>query len=147
MDAGLLKEEVFAITDELVERMGQDEVSFCVIVSVGEVLRYEEKHRKAKSVLIVDDKKEEIKKKLGECFRKCALARRQLRKCVVNAMDAGLTKEEVILITDDIVGGVGKDEVSLCGIIAVDQVLRYEETSRKKPIDVVKERRLERGDA
>ena len=34
-------------------------------------------------------KKEEIRKELKKCFRKCALGRKQLRKCIVNAMNAG----------------------------------------------------------
>jgi len=32
-------------------------------------------------------KESEIKNKLKECFKKCALGRTQLRKCVVNSMD------------------------------------------------------------
>ena len=57
-----------------------------------------------------------------------------MRKCVANALNAGLSKEEILAFTDEIVGGVGKDDVSLCGIIAADQVLRYEESVRAKPI-------------
>lgn len=69
-----------------------------------------------------------------------------MRKCVANALDAGFSKEEILAFTDEIVGGVGKDDVSLCGIIAADQVLRYEESVRAKPIDIIKEQELERGD-
>ena len=87
------------------------------------------------------------RKKLGECFKKCALERIRLRKCIINAIDAGLTKEEVLAITDDIVGGFGQNEISVCAIVAVDQVLRYEESSGKRSIDIVKERKFERGDA
>ncbi len=58
----------------------------------------------------------------------------------------GFAKEELLAITDDIVGGLGKNEVSVCAIVAVDQVLRYETSHRAKPIDIIKERSLERGD-
>ena len=40
-------------------------------------------------------------------------------------------------ITDEIVGGLGKNTVSICGLVAIDQVLRHEENVRKKPISVV----------
>ena len=91
-------------------------------------------------------KEDEIKNRIRECFRKCATGRMQLRRCVDNVMDAGLTKEEVLGLSDDIVGGFGENEVSLCTIIAVNQVLAYEEHARTKPIDIVKEREMERED-
>ena len=74
------------------------------------------------------------------------MAKEQLRKCVVNAINAGLTTDEILALTDDIVGGLGGKQVSLCAIVAVEQVLRFEEAIRAKPIDIVKERRLEQGD-
>ena len=61
-------------------------------------------------------------------------------------MDVGLTHDEVLAITDDVLGGLGEEQVSLCAIVALDHALSYEETIRKKPIDIVKERELERGD-
>ena len=76
--------------------------------------------------------KKEIENKLEKCFKRCAAGRAQLRKCVVNAMDAGLTKEELLGITDDIVGSFGMDQVSVCTIIAVDEVLKYEEIDKLK---------------
>jgi len=147
MNLGIAKDEAMSIIDEVANEMKQGEISFCAIVAVGEVVRYEETYRKAKSSTLKDNAREEIKNKLRDCFNKCSLARRQLTEFVVTAMDTGLTKEEILLITDDIVGGVGKDEVSLCGLVAVDQVLRYEESSRKEPIDIVKEREFERDSA
>ncbi len=147
MNAGLLKEEILAIINEMGTGGVQDEASLCSIVAIGQALRYEEKHPESKPVAISGKGRKEPKIKLQRCLRKCGLARKQLRKCVVNALDVGLSKEEILAFADEIVGGVGKDDVSLCGIIAVDQVLSYEESARAKPIDVVKERELERGDA
>ena len=144
MDAGLTKEEVLAIINDMATRVGQDEASLCAIIAIGQALRFEKDPGKIKLNLTAN--KEEIEDKLRSCFKKCGLARKQLRKCVVNSLDAGLTKEEVLAISDDIVGGLGKNEVSVCAVVAVDQVLRYEESMRAKPIDIVKERELERED-
>jgi len=146
MTAGLTKENVLEIVNNMSTGPLYDEASLCSIIAIGQALRYEEKHEKTKSTLIKAEERQEIENKLRGCFKKCSLAKRQLRKCIVNALDAGLTKEEVLAISDDIVGGFGQEEVSLCAIIAVNEVLHYEESARAKPIDIVKERELERED-
>ncbi len=79
-------------------------------------------------------KKEEIKNKLKTCFLKCAEGRRQLRKCVVNAMDSGLTKQDVLDISDELADGSLQDEAPLCSITAIGQALQYEEKQKKSPI-------------
>lgn len=147
MDAGLSKENILNISKDLTTGYLHDEASLCAIVAIGQALRYEEKHGKLEPILIPDKERGKIEKGLRGCFKKCSLAKRQLRKCIVNALNAGLTKEEVLAISDDIVGGFGKDEVSLCAIIAVSEALIYEENIRARPIDIVKERSLERGDS
>ena len=147
MGAGLKKENVVTLINELTTGSSHDDASLCAIIAIGQALRYEEEHRKTKEILIEDKEREGIEDRLRGCFKKCSLAKRQLKKCIVNALNTGLTKEEVLAISDDIVGGFGKDEVSLCAIIAVNQVLLYEVSARAKPIDLVKERSLERGDA
>lgn len=147
MNAGLSKEEILVIISEMGTGVAQDESSLCSIVAIGQALRYEEKHPDTKPIALSGQEKKAPKSKLQGCLKKCGFARKQLRRCVVNALDAGLSKEEILAFADEIVGGVGKGDVSLCGIIAVDQVLSYEESARAKPIDVVKERELERGDA
>lgn len=146
MDAGLSKDNILVISNDMTSGFLHDEASLCAIVAIGQALRYEEKHGKSEPILISDKEREKIESKLRGCFKKCGLAKRQLRKCIVNALDAGLTKEEVLAISDDIIGGFGKDEVSLCAIIAISQTLIYEESMRTRPIDIVKERSLERGD-
>jgi galactitol-specific phosphotransferase system IIB component len=147
MNAGLSKEEILVIISKMDTGFGQDEASLCSIAAIGQAMRYEEKHANSRIVASSDNEKKSVKIKLQKCLRKCGLARKQLRKCIVNALDAGLSKEEILAFADEIVGGVGRDDVSLCGIIAVEQVLSYEESARAKPIDVIKERELERGDA
>ena len=147
MNTGLSKEDVLAIINEMGTEAGQDEASLCSIVAIGQAMRYEEEHEeehgKNRIVTSSDDGKKSVTIKLQGCIRKCGSTRKQLRKCVANALDAGLSKEEILAFTDEIVGGIGKDDVSLCGIIAADQVLRYEEAVRKKPIDILKEREME----
>ena len=145
MNAGLTKEHVLSIVNDMATGIGQDEASLCAVVAIGQALRYEEKLQPVKSSILTN--KGEIENRLRDCFKKCGLARKQLRKCVINALNAGLTKEEVLAISDEIVGGFGRNEVSVCAIIAVDQVLRYEENVRAKPLDIVKERKLERENA
>jgi len=146
MDAGLAKQDILDISDELSDGSLQDEAPLCSITAIGQALQYEEKQKKSSPIKLTKNEKDKIKNKLKQCFKKCGLARKHLRKFIVNALDAGLTKEELLAITDDIVGGLGKNEVSICAIVAVDQVLRYEASHRAKPLDIVKERRLERGD-
>jgi len=146
MDAGLTKQDVLELSEELSDGSLQDEAPLCYITAIGQVLRYEKEHKKEKPIQLKTEKKQELKNKLKQCFKKCGLVRRQLRRCVVNALDTGLTKEELLALTDDIVGGLGKNEVSVCAVVAVDQVLRYEESVRAKPIDILKERKLEKGD-
>ena len=143
MNTGLSKEEVLAIISEMGTGAGQDEASLCSIVAIGQAMRYEEEHIEDRTVTSSDNGQESAKIKLQECIRKCGSTRKQLRKCVANALDIGLSKEEILAFTDEIVGGIGKDDVSLCGIIAADQVLRYEEAIRKKPVDILKEREME----
>jgi uncharacterized protein YcgI (DUF1989 family) len=40
--------------------------------------------------------KKEIRNRLKECFKRCASGRTQLRNCVIDIMDAGLTKQDVL---------------------------------------------------
>ena len=139
MNKGLVKEDVISLTHELESRFSQDDTFLVGVTAIGQVIKYEEKHGKKPT-------RENIKNDLKACYKKCALARRQLRKCIVNSINAGLTKEDVLAYTDEIVGGLGKNEVSACAIVAVDQILRYEENKRAKPIDILKERVYEKGD-
>ena len=134
MDAGLTKQDVIDVADEMATGKWKDEAYLCAVTAIGQALRYEEKHKKTRPVSIDEETKELKKNKLKQCFKKCGHARRQLRKYVTNALKAGLTKEEILAITDDIVGGFGKDEVSVCAIIAVEQVLIHSETENLKKI-------------
>jgi len=146
MNAGLTKTEILDAANELPHSVEQEDASLCSIIAIGQLLEYEKKHSKGKDALLKGNARREIKKRLRECFKKCGLAKKQLRKCVCNAIDAGLTRDEVLAITDDIVGGLGEKQVSLCAVVAVNQVLIYEESARAEPIDIVKERENERDD-
>lgn len=130
MDAGLTKQDVLDVTDEMATGKWKDEAYLCAVTAIGQALRYEEKHKKTRPVSIEGEVKELMKNKLKQCFKKCGYARRQLRKRVINALNVGLTREEILAITDDIVGGFGKDKVSVCAIIAVEQVLKESEIEK-----------------
>ena len=134
MDAGLTKQDVLDVADKMATGTWKNEAYLCAVTAIGQALRYEEKHKKTRPISIGDERKKQMKNKLKQCFKKCGHTRRQLRKYVVNAMNAGLTREEILAITDDIVGGFGKDEVSVCAIIAVEQVLIHNETKKLKKI-------------
>jgi len=134
MDAGLTMQDVLDVADEMATGEWKDEAYLCAVTAIGQALRYEEKHKKTRQVSMEEETKERMKNKLKQCFKKCGHARRQLRKRVVNALKAGLTREEILAITDDIVGGFGKDEVSVCAIIAVEQVLIHNATKKLKKI-------------
>ncbi len=134
MGVGLTKQDVLDVAHEMATGKWKEEAYLCAVTAIGQVLRYEESHKRTKPISIKKEIKELIKDKLRRCFKKCGLARRQLRKCVTNALNAGLTKEEVLAITDDIVGGFGKNEVSVCAIVAVEEVLMHDETEKLKNI-------------
>jgi hypothetical protein len=147
MDKGVTKENILTTIHKVGATVDYNEASLCSIVAIGQALRYEEKHPETKSNTFTDKENKQNITDLQRCLNKCGLARKKLRKCIVNALNLGLSQEEILGLTDEIVGGLGKDDVSLCGIIAVDQVLRYEESMRTKPIDIIKERELEREGA
>ncbi|PNX49694.1 MAG: hypothetical protein BV457_00680 [Thermoplasmata archaeon M9B1D] len=146
MNAGMTKEDILLFSNELGRDYDQQDVSLCSITAIGQALRHEDKYGKVKPGKLSPQENEKIKNKLKKSFGICSLARKELRKCIINALNSGLSKEEILALTDDIVGGLGKNEVSACAIVAVDEVLRYQETVRAKPLDIVKERKLERGD-
>jgi len=133
MERGLLRKDILDIAHEMASTSDlKDEVSLCAVTAIGQALRYEKELKNSKPKKLLDHEREEIKNKIKGCFKKCGLSRRQLRKCVGNALKMGLTKDEVLALTDDIVGGFGKDQVSVCAIIAVDEVLKHEEIDKLK---------------
>ena len=119
MDAGLTKQDILCIAEKMTTGKMKDEAYLCAVTAIVQAFRYEEKHEKTVTSLIDRETKNKLINKLKECFKRCGLARKQLRKCVANALDAGITKQEVLAIVDDLIGDFGKDEISVCAIIAV----------------------------
>jgi len=132
MDFGLTKKDVLNIADEITSDKNKDEIYLCAVTAIGQAFSYEDKQKKSKNIILNQEEIDFKKDKLKKCFKKCGLARSKLRKCVINALNFGLTKEEVLALTDDIVGNFGKDEVSVCAIIAVEQVLMHKEIDKLK---------------
>lgn len=146
MDKGLAKEKILRIINKIGAKIDPNEASLCYIVAIGQALRYEERHPDRKKKSLSDKENKHCLDELQNCINKCMLARKQLRKCVINALNNGLSQEEILGLTDEIVGGLGRDDISLCGIIAVDQVLKFEESVRAKPNNILKKREIERED-
>jgi len=132
MEAGLNKQDVLDVADEMAMGKLKDEVYLCAVTAIGQALRYEEKHKNNEFIKMNEETKDIIKNKLKNCFKKCGNCRLKLRKCVSNALNGGISKQEILAMTDDIVGGFGRDEVSVCAIVAVEQVLVHNETEKLK---------------
>lgn len=128
MDAGLTKQDILLTAEEMATGKMKDEAYLCAITAIGKALRYEEIHKKTKTFFINKETKNLLTNKLKNCFKGCGVARKNLRECVAVALNSGLTKEEVLAIIDDMIGDFGKDEISVCAIIAVEQVLIHNET-------------------
>jgi len=134
MDAGLTKKDVVNVAEELASGKFKKEAYLCGVTAIGQAIRYKEKNKKLYENKIEKETVDFFKEKLKKCFKKCGLARIKLRKCVLEALDSGITKEEILAITDDIVGNFGRNEVSVCAIIAVEEVLMHKEINRLKNI-------------
>ncbi len=132
MDIGITKTELLTIADEMAAGDLKEEASLCSITAIGQALKYEGMQKKVKTISIKNQDKEEFKNKLKQCFKKCGLARKQLRKHILSSLKSGLKKEELLAMTDDLVGGFGKDHISVCAIVAIDEVLKYEEINKLK---------------
>jgi len=134
MDAGLTKQDILDVADELATGKMKHEAYLCAVTAIGQALRYEEVHKRNTPALVNNEIKNIIKNNLKECFKKCGHARGELRKCVKDAMNSGFSKEEILAITDDMVGGFGRDEVSVCAIVAVEQVLMHDDAEKLKNV-------------
>jgi len=134
MDAGLTKRDVIAVAEELSYGRFKKEVYLCAVTAIGQAIRYKEKNKEINKSKIKNETKQFFKNKLKNCFKKCSITRIQLRKCVLEALDSGIKKEELLAITDNIVGNFGRNEVSVCAIVAVKEVLMHEEIDRLKNI-------------
>ena len=134
MGAGLTKQDILCIAEQMATGKMKDEAHLCAVTAIGQALRYEEKHEKTITNHINGEMKSNLINKLKECFKRCGLARKQLRKCVADALDVGIAKEEVLAIVDDLIGDFGKDEISVCAIVAVEQVLTHNENENLRNI-------------
>jgi hypothetical protein len=134
MDSGLTKKDILDVTNNMSTGKWKDEISLCAVTAIGQTIRYEEKIKNFKPISLKNEFKEVKKTKLKKCFIKCCRARKQLRKCVLISLNAGLKREEILAITESIVGDFGKDKVSLCAIVAIDQVLKFNENEKLKKI-------------
>jgi len=69
-------------------------------------------------------------------------ARKKLEGCVVNALDRGLTRDEIFAGAERYL----VEGMPFCNVIILNEILNYERDRRQPPIDIVKERKSEMGD-
>ena len=84
----------------------------------------------------------ELQRDLSKCMNNFKLARKQLNKCISNALDRGLTQHEILAVSERFLSG----DCELCQVAVLSEILKYEATKRKRPINIVEEREFERGD-
>ena len=142
MDAGLSKTDALAIIDEAGDKNSPD-TSLCLTVAAGEVIRYAEAHSGERPPGVPESEKMARAQTVRNCLDTCMGAKNDLHDCVVRALDTGLSKEAILFLVDEIIHGVARDNLSLCGIVAVSHVLNVQEALRKEPIDILEERREE----
>jgi len=82
-----------------------------------------------------------LQKELARCVTRYQEARKNLDKCIKNALDRGLTGEEILAVAERFRSGM-----PFCSVIILNEILNYEKNVRQPPIDIVKERKDERGD-
>jgi len=82
-----------------------------------------------------------LQKEFAKCVKGYQEARKNLEKCVINALDRGLTRDEILVVAERYHSGM-----PYCNVIILNEILNYERNIRQPPIDVVKERKGERGD-
>ena len=142
MDAGLSKEDIIGIIREA-GRKNYTDASLCSIIATGEAMRYEVTHPDGRSAQASLPERTIREFEFRESMQRCVDARDDLRASVIRILDTGLTKERVLSLIDEIVGGLARDDFSLCGILAAEQILSHEETRRREPIDILAEARYQ----
>ena len=70
-----------------------------------------------------------LQKEIGKCMDNFNLSRNQLRKCIENAMDRGLSQKEIISVVDTYFAG----KCELCTAMVMADILRYEFKERIHP--------------
>jgi hypothetical protein len=83
----------------------------------------------------------DLQKDFAKCVKGYKEARKNLENCVKNALDRGLTKNEILLVAERYQSGM-----PFCTVIILNEILEYEKNKRQPPLDLVKERKVERGD-
>lgn len=83
----------------------------------------------------------QLQKEFAKCVKGYQKARKDLEKCVKNALDRGLTRDEILAVAEKYHSGM-----PFCIVIILNEIFNYEENIRKKPLDIEKEREIENGD-
>jgi hypothetical protein len=82
-----------------------------------------------------------LQKDLARCVTRYQEARKNMNKCIKNALDRGLKQDEILAVAERFQSGM-----PFCSIIILHEILNYEKNIRQPPLDILKEREDERGD-
>ena len=129
---GSTKEEIISIAINLSSKDIDNESYLCAVVAIFQALKYKGKIGKIKKIKKNEYNRNKIEKDLKNCFKKCNTARDLLNENINLALSSGFTKEEILNISDNLVGGFEKKGTSICGIIAINQIIKFEENEGKK---------------
>ena len=64
----------------------------------------------------------ELQKEFGKCVKNFKEARTQLKKCVANAIDRGLTQKEIMAVADRYLTG----DSEMLSVIVFSEIMNYE---------------------
>jgi len=64
----------------------------------------------------------ELQKEFGKCVKNFQQARKQISTCIRNAMDRGLSQNEIMAVADRYLTG----DCELCNAIVFAEIMRYE---------------------
>ena len=76
-----------------------------------------------------------LQKDLARCVTRYQEARKNLNKCIKNALDRGLKGNEILAVAERF-----HPDMPFCGVIILNEILNYEKNVRQPPIDIVKDK-------
>ena len=64
----------------------------------------------------------ELQREFGKCVINFKKARKQIKSCIQNAMDRGLSQKEIMAVADTVLTG----DCELCNAIVFSEIMKYE---------------------
>ena len=128
---GFKREEIISKVIDLACKHYDNESYLCVVVAIFETFKYSDENVKKINSLINKNERNKIDKDLIKCFKKCNESRKELNENINFALKSGFTNEEILNISNSLFDGFLKKEESICEIIAINQIIKFEENEIK----------------